>query len=186
MRESDVDEDDAGGGIGDDDALDGEPKEELLLWPPDDVGELAVAELAPHDAFEVGEVVVVAGVAGASEADLEEAGGEVEGEVLDAPWEEAAGEALAAEELPEGAATTDEDVPGGDGAGGKRWQQGREGEEGQKEEERRRLCHWREQESFNGGFKEGFCWLKFAVVYEKKKKKKKKGEVFKEGFEELK
>lgn len=61
---ADVEEDDAGARVGDDDALDGEPHEELLLGQALHAAERAEAEVAPHHGVEEGQVaVVVLGVA---------------------------------------------------------------------------------------------------------------------------
>lgn len=66
------------------------------MRPPDHPAERAVAEVAPHHAVEVGEAVVVAGVARAVESDLEEAGGGVQVEGLDGPGDDAGGKSVAA------------------------------------------------------------------------------------------
>lgn len=84
MGEADVEEDDPGGGVGDEDPLHGEPHEELLLGQPLDAAERAEAEVAAHGAVEVGEVdAVVLGVAGLRELHVEEPRIGVEGEGRD-------------------------------------------------------------------------------------------------------
>lgn len=59
MGEDNVEEDEAGGGVGDDDVLDGEPEEELQLGEAGDVGEMAVGEVGADDGVEEDPVLVL-------------------------------------------------------------------------------------------------------------------------------
>lgn len=59
MCDDNVEEDEAGGRVGDDDVLDGEPHEELQLGETGDVRELAVAKVGLDDAVEEHSVLVL-------------------------------------------------------------------------------------------------------------------------------
>lgn len=106
--DADVEEDDAGERIGDDDSPNGKPEEELLLLEPDDAAESAVAEVAANHPVEEGRPVVL-GVAGPVEPDLEKTVGPVEGVGVDGLGKKARREAMLAEEVVD----RDGDVSGG-------------------------------------------------------------------------
>lgn len=98
MGEADIEQDDAGAGIGVEDPLDGQPDEELLLLQSFQSFELAEAEVSGNEAVEMREAVVL-GVAGLVEVGFEKGGGGVEGEIGDGFGEEAGGEAVGFEEV---------------------------------------------------------------------------------------
>lgn len=52
MGDDDVEEDETGAGVVDDDVLDRQPQEELLLGEADDVGQRGVAEICSDNALE--------------------------------------------------------------------------------------------------------------------------------------
>lgn len=136
MRVPDVEDDDPGLLARDEDALDGEPHEELLLGEALHAAESALAEVPAHHVVEVGEVtVVVLGVARRRQPRLQQAAGLVQGVRLDAPREQAAGEAVILQELvyrTAGAGGAGDGVPGR--APGERGQRRGEQEEAQDRE----------------------------------------------------
>ena len=101
MSEADIEQNQAGVRIVDDDVLDGKPKKELLLSQTDDADEAAVAEIGRHDAFEENSVLVL-GEARAIQKYLEAAVG-VEGVGSDVLRKEARREAAGTEEVVDGA-----------------------------------------------------------------------------------
>lgn len=100
VRVPDVEQDDPGLVVVDEDALDGEPHEELLLRQPLHAAERADAEVAADNGVKVGQVaVVVRGVARRRQPRLEQPVGLVHGVRLHAAREQAAGEAVIGEQL---------------------------------------------------------------------------------------
>lgn len=124
VGEADVEEDEARGGVGDEDLADGEPEEELLLGDADQGAEAAVGEIGPDHAVEE-DHSIEPGVAGAAEPDLELAGRPIQGVGIDLPGEEPPRQAVSAEDVV-------------DGTGGRRRREGGGSGDGPEGEEERR------------------------------------------------
>jgi hypothetical protein len=100
VRVPDVEQDDPRLVVVDDDALDGEPHEELLLREPLHAAERTDAKVAAHDGGEVGQVaVVVRCVARRRQPRLQQPVRLVHGVRLHAAREQAAGEAVIGQQL---------------------------------------------------------------------------------------